>query len=93
MPVALLEIDLHIPHAHSLKEKRMALRSVKERLRKRFNVSVSELDHQELWQRSQLGIASIGPDARYLEEQLHLALQEVERTLPDCTVSGRVQFL
>lgn len=71
----------------------MAVRSVKDRLRKRFNVSVSELDHQELWQRTEIGVASVGPDARYLEDQLSIALQEVERTLPDCTVSGRIHML
>jgi len=93
MPVALLQIDLHLPHAHSLKDKRMAIRSVKDRLRKRFNVSVSETAHQDLWQRAGIGIASVGPDARYLEDQLSLALQEVERTLPDCAVNGTIQLL
>ena len=93
MPVAVLDIELHLPYSHSLKDKRMALRSVKERLRKHFNVSVSELDHQELWQRSRIGVASVGPDPGYLEDQLSLALEEVERILPDCNVNGRVQFL
>lgn len=92
MPLALLQIDLHIPHARSLKDKRMAVRSVKDRLRKRFNVSVSETDHQELWQRAQIDVASVGPDARYIEDQLALALQEVERTLPECTVSGEIRL-
>ena len=93
MHIGLLQLDLHIPYAHSLKEKRMAVRSVKDRLRKRFNVSISELDHQELWQRAEIGIVSIGPDPGYLEQQLNLALQEVERVLPDCTVTGNIEFL
>lgn len=93
MPVALLQIDLHLPHAHSLKDKRMVVRSVKDRLRKRFNVSVSELDHQDLWQRAEIGIASVGPDLHYLEDQLKLALQEVERAAPDCMVTGTIHHL
>lgn len=93
MPVALLRIDLHLPHSQSLKEKRMAVRSIRERLRKRFNVSVSELDYQELWQRSQIGVVTIGPNARYLEDQLRLALDDVERIASDCTVHGEVEFL
>lgn len=93
MAVALLQIDLHLPHAQSLKDKRMVVRSVKDRLRKRFNVSVSELDHNHLWQRAEIGIASVGPDFHYLEDQLTLALQEVERTLPDCMVTGRIHHL
>ena len=93
MHIGLLQLDVHIPYAHSLKEKRMALRSLKDRLRKKFNVSVSELDHQDLWQRSSVGIVSIGPDAGYLEQQLNLALDEVERILPDCIVNGNIELL
>ena len=93
MPVAVLEIELHLPYAHSLKDKRMAIRSIKERLRKRFNVAVSELDHHELWQRSAIGVAGVGPDRGVLEDQLRQALEEVERILPDCTINGRIQFL
>lgn len=92
MHVAVLRIDLHLPHAQSLKDKRMAVRSVRDRLRKRFNVSVAELDHQELWQRAEIGVASIGPDAGYLESQLARALEDVERTLPDCTVRGSIDL-
>ena len=54
--IALLTLDIHIPHAHSLKDKRMILRSLKDRLRSKFNVSVSEVDHQDLWQRSQVSV-------------------------------------
>ena len=93
MHIGLLQLDVHIPYAHSLKDKRMALRSLKDRLRKRYNVSISELDHQDLWQRAAIGIVSIGPDAGYLETQLNLALDEVERILPDCTVRGSIEFL
>ena len=93
MHIGLLQLDVHIPYAHSLKDKRMALRSLKDRLRKRSNVSISELDHQDLWQRAAVGIVSIGPDAVYLETQLNLALDEVERILPDCTVNGSIEFL
>ena len=70
----------------------MALRRLKDRLRNNFNVSVSELDHQELWQRAEVGVVSVGPDAGYLEQQLNLALQEAERILPDCTINGTIGF-
>jgi len=93
MHVGLLEIDLHIPYAQSLKDKRMAVRSVKDRLRKRFNVSVAEVNHQDLWQRAQIGVVSIGPDPTYLEQQLALALQDVERALPDCVINGRIGLM
>ena len=93
MHIGVLKLDLHIPYAHSLKDKRMAVRRLKDRLRNRFNVSVSELNHQELWQRSHVGVVSVGPDPGYLEQQLQLALQEAERVLPDCTVQGDIELL
>jgi uncharacterized protein YlxP (DUF503 family) len=92
MHIGLLQLDLYIPHAHSLKEKRMAVRRLKDRLRKHYNVSVSELNHQELWQRAELGVVSVGPDPSYLEQQLSLALQEAERILPECMVRGTINF-
>ena len=92
MHIGVLQLDLHVPYAQSLKDKRMALRRLKDRLRKHFNVSVSELDHQDLWQRAEVGVVSVGPDHGYLEQQLSLVLQEVERILPDCRVNGSIEF-
>jgi uncharacterized protein YlxP (DUF503 family) len=93
MHVGLLQLDLHIPHAHSLKEKRMAVRKLKDRLRKKFNVGVSEVEHQELWQRAGIGVVSVGADPGYLERQLNMALEEAERVLPECIVNGHIELL
>ena len=50
MRVAVLHVEIHIPYAQSLKDKRMVLRRIKDRLQK-FNVAVAELENQDLWQR------------------------------------------
>lgn len=76
MPVGVLHIAIHLPGAHSLKEKRAVLRRVKDRLRAKFNVSVAEMAEQELWQRATLGVAAIGPDRAYLEGLLDRAARE-----------------
>ncbi len=55
MPVGLLTLELHIPDAQSLKDKRQVLRSLKDKLRRQFNVAVAELDHHDVWQRSVVG--------------------------------------
>jgi uncharacterized protein len=81
MPIGLLTLEIHIPDAHSLKEKRQVLRSLKERLRARFNVAVAELDHLDTWQRSQIGIASLSNDAVHLERSLRQVLEEAENML------------
>jgi hypothetical protein len=57
------EIELHFPDSGSLKEKRMVLKGTKDRLRERFGVSLAELDFQDLWQRTLLGIALVSSDA------------------------------
>ena len=91
--IALLTIDLHIPHAQSLKDKRMVIRSLKDRLRSKFNVAVAEVDHQDLWQRSQLSVATVGPDESYLTQLLQHALEEAERTAPECVIQGNIEIV
>lgn len=57
MLALLVEIDLHIPAARSLKDKRSAIRRLQSRLRDDLGVSVAEIGHQDLWQRCALGVA------------------------------------
>jgi uncharacterized protein YlxP (DUF503 family) len=91
MPIGVLTLELYIPHAHSLKEKRMVVRSVKERLRARFNVAVAELDHQNLWQRSLLGVVSISGDPKALETLLEAVQREAEALLGDDLVGIQLE--
>lgn len=65
--VVVLTLLLHLPRPQSLKEKRMVLRSLKDRLRTRFNVSIAELGEMDKWQKSELGVCAIGNDRSYLE--------------------------
>lgn len=71
MVVAVLTVDLHIPGAASLKEKRLVLRSIKDRIQNRFNVSVAELDFLDKWQRSRIGVAQIGNDYKHIEKSIN----------------------
>src|SRR5829696_611390 len=66
--VALIEINLHLPDNHSLKGKRKEVQSLKAHLRQRFNASVSETDHHDLWQRATLSAALVGRDAGVVAE-------------------------
>jgi hypothetical protein len=67
MPVAYLTLELRIEGAHSLKDKRQVVRSLKDRLRNSFNISIAEIDVTDLWQRATLGVVSISPSRDYLE--------------------------
>jgi uncharacterized protein YlxP (DUF503 family) len=71
MPIALLTLELSIEHAHSLKDRRQVVRSLKDKLRHGFNVSVAELDEALVWNRATIGIAAVSSSARYLAGQMH----------------------
>ena len=81
MPIGLLTLEIRLPAAHSLKEKRFVVRKIKDRLRARFNVAVAELDHQDLWQRALLGVVSISSDRKALESLLESVERESEKVL------------
>jgi hypothetical protein len=91
--IALLTLEIHIPHAQSLKDKRMVVRRLKDRLRSKFNVAVSETDHQELWQRAALSVVTVGSDEEYARQTLQLSLEESERSAPECIVQGNIEIV
>ncbi len=65
--IAHLTLEIRIEGAHSLKDKRQVVRSVKDGLRKHFNVAVAEIDPSEAWQRATLGVVSISASRDYLD--------------------------
>lgn len=67
VPIAFLTIELRIEAAHSLKDKRQVVRSMKDKLRQKFNVSVAEIEATDLWQRVTVGVVSISDSRDYLE--------------------------
>ena len=75
MPIGLLTLEIYIPEAHSLKDKRQVLRSLKDRLRGKFNVAVAELEGQDSWQRSVVGVVSLANNAGFLEQSLRTVLK------------------
>jgi uncharacterized protein YlxP (DUF503 family) len=76
--ISLLTIELMIPWAHSLKDKRSAVRGLKDRLRSRFNASVAEVAYQDKWQRAKIAVCIIGSDKRQLESGMTKVAQLCE---------------
>jgi uncharacterized protein YlxP (DUF503 family) len=70
MPLATLTLELAIEHAQSLKDRRQCVRSLKEKLRHGFNISIAELDDALAWNRATLGVAAISSSRIYLAGQL-----------------------
>ena len=92
MPIGLLTLEIHIPDARSLKDKRQVLRSLKDRLRAHFNVAVAELDQQDAWQRATLGIVSISNSQELLDSVFRQVLAESERILGDDVADYSLDF-
>ena len=63
-------MDLHLPQARSLKDKRAVIRPILDGARNRFRVAAAEVDHQEKWQRAGLGFATVGAEGRHVDEVL-----------------------
>lgn len=68
--ILLLTVELVIPWARSLKDKRSAVHGLKARLRARFNAAVAEVDHHDKWQRAVLAVCMLGNDRRQLESDM-----------------------
>jgi len=92
MTVALLSLECYLPMAQSLKDKRMVLRRIKDRLRA-LNVAVAEVAHQDLWQRAGLGVVTVATDDQGAGAMLTAALDEIERLEPGLVTAHQVEYL
>lgn len=70
MIIGALHVEVHIPEAQSLKDRRSAINSLKDRLRGRFNIAVAELEISDKWQRATVGIAAVADTRAAVESVL-----------------------
>ena len=82
MRVGLLLLEGYLPGSRSLKEKRRVLRSIKDRVRHRYNVAVAETGHQELHQRAELAFVSVANGEEPLQQLFDRIVAEAERIVP-----------
>ena len=92
MTVALLSLELFLPMSQSLKDKRMVVRRIKDRL-KPMNVAVSEVAHQDLWQRAGLAVVTVGSSDGPAEETLQAVLREIDRVEPGLVTNSQIDYL
>jgi uncharacterized protein len=91
--VALGLVELHFGEVGSLKGKRHVLRGMKEKVKHRFNVSVAEVDHENLWQRATLAVACVSNDARVANEVVSKAVNFIESLSDGAVIDVRVEVL
>ena len=92
MTIALLSVELYLPMSQSLKDKRMVVRRLKDRLGA-MNVAIAEVAHQDLWQRAGLGIVTVATSDEMAEKTLTSALNEIERLEPGLVTASQVEYL
>ena len=91
--IGVLVVDLYIPGAQSLKDRRMVLRSIKDKVRSKYNASISQLDTEDKWQTATFGVAMIGNDNRYVQGCLQDILNFIENS-NGCEISDhQIMFL
>ena len=93
MFVGVARLTLQIPDSGSLKSKRQVLRRVTDRVKARFNVSVAEVEDQDLWQRATIALAVVSADQRHVDEQIQKILHFVEEMYVAPLVSREVEIL
>jgi uncharacterized protein len=79
MVIGVCTVVLHIPGSASLKDKRRAVKSLKDRLHNEYNLSVAEVGDLELWQRATLGLAVVSGDAGFCDQVLAKAMDFIRR--------------
>jgi uncharacterized protein len=84
MFIGVARLELFIPASRSLKDKRQVLRKVTTTVRNKYNVSIAEVEHQELWQRAALGITCVAESIGHCRK----VLQEVEKAVARSAIDG-----
>ena len=91
--VGVLTLELHLDGAHSLKDKRHTVKSLKDRLRSKFNVAVAEIGYQELWQRAIVSAVTVSGDHTHAEKTLQLVEREAASILGGELVGTTLEWI
>ena len=91
--VGVLTLELRLQNAHSLKEKRHVVQSLKDRLRHKFNVAVAEIDYQDLWQRAAIAAVTVSSSREFAEKVLRGAEDEAAELLGSELAASSVEWL
>lgn len=93
MIIGVLRVEIEIPHADNLKAKRAVLNRVKDRVRNKFNVSIAEVEANEVWNYAELGIACVANDQRHANQVLSKIAEFVETLHDYVLVDVHMEFL
>lgn len=93
MVIGSIVFDIYLPQAGSLKEKRMVVRSLKEKLKSKFNVSVSEVGNQDLWQSAYIAVVMVSPEKTQTEKMMQSVINFVESNFPEIYINVHKELI
>jgi uncharacterized protein YlxP (DUF503 family) len=91
--VGVITLELRLDESHSLKDKRHFVKSLKDRLRNKFNVSVAEIDYQDLWQRGLVAVVTVSNDQAHAEQVLQSVEKDAALLLGPLLVAATTEWL
>lgn len=91
--IGVITFELRMDDAHSLKDKRHYVKSLKDRLRSKFNVAVAEIGDQDVWQRATVSCVTVSSDQKYAEGVLEAVEREAASLLGGVLVDATVEWL
>jgi uncharacterized protein YlxP (DUF503 family) len=91
--IGVLTLELSLPDAHSLKDKRQVVKSLKDRLRVRFNVAVAEIGYQDVWQRSLISAVTVSSDHTNADQVLQSVERDAASVLGGLLVGSSVEWI
>jgi uncharacterized protein len=91
--IGVLTLELRLENSHSLKDKRHVVKSLKDRLRNKFNVAVAEIDYQDLWQRAAIAAVTVSSDHARAEQVLQSVEAEASALLGGFLVDSTVEWI
>jgi len=92
MFIGFLNLEIYIPYSHSLKEKRKCIKSIRDRIQKKYNVAIAELDYQDKWQRIKIGIVTLNSHKIVVERLLNKVILDIEENIEGEIIAKQIHF-
>jgi uncharacterized protein YlxP (DUF503 family) len=93
MVIGVCQLELFLHENFSLKGKRQVLRSIVQRARKKFNISIAEVEDQDLWQKAVLGICAVGNDRKFVNSTLDHVINFIENTQLTDVADSQIEII
>ena len=92
MVIGLLFLEIYFPYSHSLKEKRKIVKSFKDRIKNKFNVACAELDYQDKWQRTRIGMITLNTHKKPVDSLLNKIRADAEENIDGEIIDSQIHY-